>query len=119
MSTANTLPISRGFTQTVESLRYGEVSDELNRELQALVKKCQDTGRAGAITLTINIKPTKSGPFEITDDIKVKMPKAEKGSSMMFPTPEGNLQRNDPRQGDLELRTVDSSPAAESLRKVS
>lgn len=42
------------------------------------------------------------------DDIKVKLPKEEKGSSLMFATPDNNLQREDPRQLTLDgLRTVD------------
>ena len=44
------------------------------------------------------------------DDVKVKLPKEERGSSIMFSTPEGNLTREDPRQMQIEgLRTVDKS----------
>jgi hypothetical protein len=45
------------------------------------------------------------------------MPKDEKGSSLMFATPEGNLQREDPRQLKIEgLRQVDMETG--ELKKV-
>ncbi len=98
----------RTFTSTVDALRYGTLSEELTKELVRLNQLCQDTGRAGAISLTLTLKPGKGGQIEVFDDIKVKQPKQERGSSIMFATPEGYLQRQDPRQGELEgLRTVD------------
>lgn len=100
--------IPRQFTEALAQLRYGTLNDELTKELRALTLACQDTGRAGAITLTLAIKPGKGGQLEIVDDIKVKMPKPEKGSSLVYATPEGNWQRNDPRQAELDgIRTVD------------
>jgi hypothetical protein len=39
-------------------------------------------------------------------DIKVKSPKSEVGETMFWATPEGNLQRTDPSQGDLDLRVI-------------
>ena len=102
---------ARTYTSTIESLRFGTLSDELTDNLRDLVAKCASTGRtgrAGALTLTLALKPGKGGQIEVFDEIKLKMPKEEKGSSLMFATPENNLQREDPRQLSLEgLRTVD------------
>lgn len=97
------------FTDTINALRFGELSAELTRELHALTQKCKETGRAGAITLTLALKPGKAGQIEVVDDIKVKTPKVEKGSTLMFATDEGSLQREDPRQKKLDLREVDMS----------
>lgn len=100
--------LTRTFPDTLNALRFGTLSDELTKELQALTQKCADTGRGGTITLTLSLKPGKGGQMEVFDDIKIKSPKEERGSSIMFATPEGNLQREDPRQRTLEgLRTVD------------
>jgi hypothetical protein len=102
----------RTFTDTVDSLRGGALTEEATKELQALNLLCQDTGRAGSITLTITFKPGKGGHFEILDEVKVKKPKAEKGTSLMFPTPEGFLSRNHLKQDELPgLRSVESTPA--------
>jgi hypothetical protein len=107
----------RTFTQTIDSLRRGALADELDKELQKLVVACRDTERTGALTLSIKIKPSKNGAFELIDELKVTMPKPEKGSSIMYPTVEGHLQRNDPAQGELEgLRSVEDD--TREIRKV-
>jgi hypothetical protein len=99
----------RPFTQTLDQLRFGTLTDDLTKALNELTIKCGDTGRSGELTLKLVLKPGKAGQIEIVDDIKVKMPKDEKGSTIMFATVEGNLTREDPRQMQLEgLRTVDS-----------
>ena len=51
------------------------------------------------------------------DDIKVTTPKETKGTTIMFATPENNLQREDPRQQSIEgLRSVDMETG--ELRRV-
>lgn len=98
----------RTFTATIEALRFGTLGDDLTDKLRELVSSCATTGRNGAITLTLALKPGKGGQIEVFDEIKLKLPKEEKGSSLMFATPDNNLQREDPRQMQLEgLKTVD------------
>lgn len=103
----------RTFVQTLDTLRAGELTDELNVTLRELVKAVDESEKVGSITITLKLKPTKSGAIEIYDDIKCKMPQADKTSTMMFPTVEGNLQRNDPAQGELDgLRSVEADTRA-------
>jgi hypothetical protein len=98
----------RTFTDSIGQLRYGKTATELSEQFQALVQQCQTTGKPGSITFTINLKPGRGGQIEISDEIKVKLPKPERGTSLMFATEDGHLQRSDPRQGELDgLRTVD------------
>lgn len=98
----------RTFTSTVEALRFGTLGDELTDALRDVVARCASTGRAGAITLTLSLKPGKGGQIEVFDEIKTKLPKEERGSSLMFATPENNLQREDPRQLSLpHVRSVE------------
>lgn len=107
----------RTFTQTIDALRFGTLADELSDKLRDLVATCATTGRNGTITLTLALKPGKGGQIEVFDEIKLKLPKEEKGSSLMFATPENNLQREDPRQLSLDgLRTVDKDTG--EIRKV-
>ena len=97
----------RPFSDTLAQLRFGELSDELSDQLNALTTACSETGKAGTLTLSIKIKPGKAGQMEIEDDVKVKMPQLPRGSTLMFATPEGNLQRENPKQMSLEgLREV-------------
>ena len=94
-------------TDTLAKLRQGELVDELTTALQHLVGVCADTGKKGSLTLKLTLQPGKAGQIEIHDELAVKEPKQEKGTSIMFATPEGNLVREDPRQKKLALEVVD------------
>lgn len=96
------------FPDTLNSMRYGTLVDDLTKAMTELTAKCADTGRAGELTLKLVLKPGKGGQIEVFDEIKVKTPKEEKGSSIFFATPDGNLTRDDPKQLSIEgLRSVD------------
>ena len=58
--------------------------------------------------LSIKIKPVgKAGQVELDSDLKVKKPKPVRGKTLMFATPDNNLQREDPRQRTLDgVRSV-------------
>lgn len=99
---------ARPFVDTLNTLRFGQLHDELSVELNKLTAQCAETGRAGTLTLTLKLKPGKAGQVEVIDDIKVKTPTYDRGTTLMFVSPENNLQREDPRQMSLGgLRTVD------------
>lgn len=107
----------RSFNETIVALRYGTLHDDLTNELNALVSKVANSMKAGELTLKLKLKPGKGGQIEIVDDILVKAPKEEKGTSIMFATPDGNLTREDPRQLQIEgLRSVDMETG--ELKKV-
>lgn len=98
----------RPFHDTITALRWGTLNDDLTKELNALVKKCGDTGKTGELTLKLKLKPGSGGQIEVFDDIIVKAPKDQKGSSIMFATVEHNLIREDPRQLSIAgLKSVD------------
>ncbi|MET3514314.1 hypothetical protein ABIC63_002086 [Pseudacidovorax sp. 1753] len=98
----------QSFSEFLEALDYGAISDEATHELNELVHACTETGKTGEITLTIKIKPVgKAGQVELDSDVKVKKPKPVRGKTLMFATPDNNLQREDPRQRTLDgVRTV-------------
>lgn len=60
------------------------------------------------------------GTYVISDKVRAKLPELPVGETILFGTPEGNLQARDPRQAEIELKavTTDAQPQAESLRKV-
>lgn len=106
----------RPFPDTLAQIRFGELSDELAEALNDLVTKCSATGKAGKLVLTLALKPGKGGQIELADDLKVTAPKEERGHTIMFATPEGNLQREDPRQRSIEgIRSVDQE--AKTIRE--
>ena len=108
----------KSFNDTLNALRYGTLHDELTDAINKLTDDVTRTGKVGALTLSIKLKPTNnSGQIEIIDDLKVSTPKETKGTTIMFATPENNLQREDPRQQSIEgLRSVDMETG--ELRRV-
>ena len=101
------------FNDTLVQLRYGELHEELTDAINEVVSKVDVTQKAGKIVLTLAFKAGKGGQIEIADDLKVTLPKEEKGHTIMFATPEGNLTRQDPRQPSFEgIRSVDQEMQA-------
>lgn len=107
----------RPFNDTINSLRYGTLHDDLTNEFNHLVNTCASTGKMGELHLKLKLKPGKGGQIEVIDEIVVKSPKEDNGTTIMFATPEGNLVREDPRQLQIDgLRTVDMETG--ELKKV-
>lgn len=96
--------VQKRFTDTLADIRNGDVIAELTEQLRDLVARVRETGRPGALTLTLKVKNVSKGlggALTVEDDIKVKLPVAEKGTTVLYATEDGQLQRNDPRQPSL------------------
>lgn len=109
------------FNNTIDQIRYGQLSDELTEKMTELTRVCKETGRAGELTLKIKIKPGAAGQMELSDDVKVKMPEYPRSTTLMFATDDGGLQREDPRQKTLDLtglKDVSGSKTAPTEAKV-
>lgn len=89
---------------------FPDLADELCDTLNDLVHASTETGKASEMTLKIKMKPIggKSGQVELDTDVKAKLPQPTRGKTIMFATPDNNLQRENPNQQTLEgLRTAD------------
>lgn len=89
---------------------FPDLADELCDTLNDLVHASTETGKASEMTLKIKMKPIggKSGQVELDADVKAKLPQPTRGKTIMFATPDNNLQRENPNQQTLEgLRTAD------------
>lgn len=102
----------------IKQLRNGRTLDDLNKAIAQGVDRSREIGKQSVITLKITIKPDKgqNGQYFITDAVTSKVPEYERGQTIMFGTPEGNLQREDPAQQKLPLRQVaeDTTPLKEA-----
>lgn len=80
------------------------LGEEATEALNDLVHATTETGKAGSLTLTIKMKPIggKTGQMELETDVKAKLPTPTKGKTILFTTPDNNLQRQDPRQQTLD-----------------
>lgn len=109
--------MSKAFAVFLQDLRDGRAHSELSGQLQELITKVKETGKAGGLTLKIKIKPASRGgdvdKVTVTDAITVELPKPERGEDFFWLTEENDLSRNHPRQQNLELREAATSKPIE------
>lgn len=107
--------------QTLRSLRNGRAEEEFLESLRSLVEAVRLTGKAGSVALVLKVKPASRGDTEVLqveDAITLKLPQPERGQTIMFATDDNQLQRQDPRQPELDgLREAPAQPSGK-LREV-
>jgi len=92
-------------TETLERLRGGQMLDEASEKLAEIVRAVDVTGKAGELTIKLQVKKlSRSGALEVIDKVTAKVPEESPITTMMYPTPEGNLITEDPRQQKLDLK---------------
>lgn len=90
------------FTHVINQLNGGAVAEEASQKLNQLVRNCQDTGKPGEITFKMKIVPEgNTGQYMITDDIKTTDPKFPRAKTLLFGTPDGNLDSVHQKQGSF------------------
>lgn len=98
------------FNATVAQLRNGATQIEASELLNELVQACRETNKVGELTLKIKVRPDgASGQYFLEDQVSINAPKAERGKTLFFGTPDGNLQRDDPNQKKLDLRAIEDT----------
>lgn len=108
--------MSKPITDTLRHLGAGCLMDDAAEALSGLVLAVDNTGKAGTLTIKISLRKATAGALAVTGAVTVKKPAEPPIESLMFPTPEGNLLTEDPRQQKLELKAVGSAPAAGDLK---
>ena len=104
------------FNATVAQLRNGQTQIEASELLNELVQACRKTNKVGELTLKIKIRPDNaSGQYFLEDQVSIKAPKSERGKTLFFGTPEGNLSRQDPNQKELDLRSLNENREVKAL----
>jgi len=94
-------------TETLRHVRGGLLINEASELLAEVVKAVETTGKSGKLTIELQVKKlSRSGALEIIDKVTAKAPTEAPMTTMMYPTPEGNLITEDPRQAKLDLKTV-------------
>jgi hypothetical protein len=95
------------FTSTLNTMDYGVTPTELSDDLAELLRAVQDTGKQGTLTLKLTVKPESlaTGQVAIIADTSLKAPQLPRDKAFMFMTPDGNLQREDPRQKKLQFES--------------
>lgn len=79
-------------TETLQHVRGGMLIIEASEQLAEVVRAVETTGKAGEITIKLQVKKlSRSGALEIIDKLTSKVPQEAPLTTMLYPTPEGNL----------------------------
>jgi hypothetical protein len=91
------------FTDILRQVRKGLLVEQLDEQMQKLIQAIDSTGKGGSLTLTVNIKPSKTGGWDknFAFDIKAKLPARSAPEAVFFSNPDGDLSRDDPDQRPL------------------
>lgn len=106
-------PQIKPFAAWLQEQRQGGLHGEVSDALAELVSKVAEHGKAGTLTLTVKVSPSKvDGAVEVDDKLALKAPEPEKSAALFFADSRGNLSRQDPRQPELPLREISSDRKA-------
>jgi len=92
-------------TDTLRLLDGGAFIDLASAKLAEAVRAVEETGKAGKVTITIDLKRSSSA-IEVTPRVTCKVPEPKPDSTLLWATVEGNLTPANPNQQSLELRPV-------------
>lgn len=110
---------TRPFFDTLREIRRGAILDDCADELAKCVRAVEETGKPATLTIQLTLKPASKaqGAYVVSDKVRAKLPELPTGETILFGTPEGNLQARDPRQPELpELRRVETENNPANLR---
>lgn len=98
----------KSFSTWLGQVGHGQLNDKLTHRLAELVRAvCDDEELDGAkpegsITLKITLRRERdTGAIKAEPDVQLKLPKGALDRSLFFATEEGELIRENPRQGKL------------------
>lgn len=99
--------MTKPITDTLHHIGGGFFINTASDQMAELVKRVQETGRAGKLDLTISVKKaTRGGAMHITGKVKLTKPAEEPMEAMLFATEDGGLSPDNPNQQKLDLKIV-------------
>lgn len=112
-------PLNQNLTGVSIETEDGEIMsllDLASEKLAELVNAVTSTGKAGSLTLKVDLKPSTAGALAVKGAVAIKKPQRMPREALLWPTPDGNLLAEDPKQTKLELRTVaDQKPELKTV----
>jgi hypothetical protein len=100
----------RPITDALRLIDGGVFIDLASDKLNQLVKTVDETGKAGTLTIKLEIKRAREGAVNITPSVVAKLPEKKADPSLLWVTVEGNLTQENPNQQRLDLRPVAVTP---------
>jgi len=98
--------------QQIAELQGGSFGGQIADTLRSVVQAVDETGKAGKVTVTLDIAKSAGGTISIVAKVTDKTPEPKPDADVYWPTPEGNLARDNPKQRKLDLKAVDEGRGA-------
>lgn len=98
------------------TLSNGHAHDLADEALREITQAVLDTGKAGTLTIKIEVKLNGERTVSLSPTISTKTPQHSMGQTIFFAQDNGDLSRSDPQQRDLPLREVE--PVRKEVREL-
>lgn len=95
----------RNIAEVMSTLHGGSFADECSDELKQLVRSVEETGKAGKLTITLDLKKAGAA-LQIDAKVTSKTPEPKADADLLWATVEGNLSLQNPNQRNLDLQEV-------------
>ena len=87
-------------------LEGGGLMTEISEQLQLAAAASYNLTKKAEVTIKIKFVPGGARKMDITASVSAKIPKEERGGTMLFVTPDGQLLAHDPDQQRMDLKVV-------------
>ncbi len=97
--------MTKPLTQTLALLQGGAFNHQAGELLAKIVKSVEETGKAGRLTITLDLKKAGSA-LSLLAKATDKTPEETPDADLFWSTVEGNLTTQNPNQRSLDLQPV-------------
>lgn len=104
---------ARPITDTLRLLEGGTFLDTCSDEMANLVKQVENTGKSGELVIRLKVKRVTAATVGVIPTCEAKVPKEKPDEMLFYPTVEGNLSIDNPKQQKLDLKPVESGKPSE------
>lgn len=87
---------------TLAGIRRGRFLELCNQQLKEVVAAVAANNGKGEITITLSLSPNGEGQVVAKAKVKAKKPMPDVGDAIFYATDDGELERQDPKQRDME-----------------
>ncbi len=109
------------FQETILQINNGATVAELSKALTDVVAAVRSTGKSGAVSLKLSVRPASKGNVDVLiveSQVNSKLPEPDRGVTIFYATDTNLLVRSDPRQQKLPLRVVELDQSPRELKEV-
>jgi hypothetical protein len=102
----------RPLTDIIGEIENGQFLHEATKAFNDVMEGVNETGKAGKIKITIDVRPTGKNTVSVVAAVDEKIPEHTRPVTTFYVDKQGQLTRRDPNQPDLPLRSVVDNDAA-------